>query len=740
MNKDQLHGAMDNLSKILGYTAPEGSSTTESIDEYDKAAERIKDHILTSGLSYPATDEELQALYEEFQDRFSPEKLKEISDDQLLRTLFYTTEGTNDSLCYWLEFNPKIREHFGSIAGGSSFKFGLFQKKDTGVWVTGGPRNPEELTETGALALGKQIRDMIVRGADIIRAAGELQSASDYEKLDVDLNAAIGKYAFFAWIHKYYHMIFPGLFCTWHASDLQRHMLYGFGIKPSQKYYGRSGQLAIIARKAALRAPAFANAAYDLFGDIRQFIRIGTSSDNIKYAEDWQSRSIVAIGWNGLGSLTEYEQDNSLNQSAVQAALMEHYYQEDARTASRKAGEIALFYSAGKNSVFVPMDGEQLLALCDDTGSYGFEDGSVFAHLRPVKWHRCFSKEDKLPNKGEGLRTTCVQIKDPDNLLYLYDKYYGITDAGEIQEEEKAVEQNHTPRVAPLYPLNMILYGAPGTGKTYSAVEYAVSIIENTPFVLSNTASERQARMTRYQELVDSGRIVFTTFHQNYGYEEFIQGIRPQITADRVGFRIADGVFKKIADKAMQDPANHYVIIIDEINRGNISKIFGELITLIEEDKRWGEVNQLKATLPLGDTFAVPNNLFIIGTMNTADKSISLIDVALRRRFDFIGMYPDLNVIADDTLRQAVERLNGFLRVELNGSDLLIGHSFFVNRTAGDLGEIMNKNIIPLLYEYFFDEEPKVRKALECLVGTGFIIDPEASGRISVKRNTDERV
>lgn len=264
--------------------------------------------------------------------------------------------------------------------------------------------------------------------------------------------------------------------------------------------------------------------------------------------------------------------------------------------------------------------------------------------------------------------------------------------------------------------MNRILYGAPGTGKTYSTAEYAVAICEKREVRdVQLSSEERESLMGKYEELVSAGRIMFTTFHQSYGYEDFIQGLRPDTKSETMKFRPVDGVFKKIADKAMVDEENNYVIIIDEINRGNISKIFGELITLIEDDKRWGEANQICVTLPSGQVFAVPNNLYIIGTMNSADKSISLIDTALRRRFYFIEKAPNYSVIADAKLKAVLMKLNQYIKAELRSTDLLIGHAFFIGKTESDLANIMNGQIIPLLYEYFYDDEARVKKVLDCL-------------------------
>jgi len=284
----------------------------------------------------------------------------------------------------------------------------------------------------------------------------------------------------------------------------------------------------------------------------------------------------------------------------------------------------------------------------------------------------------------------------------------------EVEQKKSCLEIEKKPNKNNNYPLNLIIYGAPGTGKTYSTVEYALAIIENRVVDLSlKSDNDRKAILAKYNACIKNGQIVFTTFHQNYGYEEFIQGLRPDKDSERLAFKTVDGVFKIIADKALRDESGkNFVIIIDEINRANISKVFGELITLIEQDKRWGEVNQTCATLPSGELFAIPNNLYVIGTMNSVDKSISLIDAALRRRFNFIEQKPEINLVHDETLKLVLKNLNLDLVNELNSTDLLIGHSYFMNRDKKDLSKILNNNIIPLLYEYFYDNKRKVANIL----------------------------
>jgi hypothetical protein len=227
-------------------------------------------------------------------------------------------------------------------------------------------------------------------------------------------------------------------------------------------------------------------------------------------------------------------------------------------------------------------------------------------------------------------------------------------------------------------------------------------------------------------------RYVFTTFHQSYSYEDFIEGIKP-IMIDgevdgNVGYRIEDGVFKQLCKKAEMDPENRYAIFIDEINRGNVSAIFGELITLIEQDKRKGAANVMSVLLPYSKKqFSVPQNIDIYGTMNTADRSVEALDTALRRRFSFEEMLPKPDLlkfkgengsgkIGEINLEELLLIINE--RVEaLVDRDHTIGHAFFMEVTSIDsLRSVFANKVIPLLQEYFYGDYAK----MEMVIGPNF--------------------
>jgi hypothetical protein len=229
-----------------------------------------------------------------------------------------------------------------------------------------------------------------------------------------------------------------------------------------------------------------------------------------------------------------------------------------------------------------------------------------------------------------------------------------------------------------------------------------------------------------YPSALELGLIRFITFHQSYSYEEFIEGIRPNLDGETgLTYSLNSGIFKDFCSKARHDLDNNYVLIIDEINRGNISKIFGELITLVEPTKRMflEEPEEPNETLlPYSKTmFGVPRNVYIIGTMNTADKSITTLDTALRRRFKFVEFVPNLSLLEERTVnRSGVElRLSAILRVlnqrieYLLDNEHKVGHSFFMKvETWDDLCLVFRDEIIPLLKEYFYADWEKISLVL----------------------------
>ena len=260
----------------------------------------------------------------------------------------------------------------------------------------------------------------------------------------------------------------------------------------------------------------------------------------------------------------------------------------------------------------------------------------------------------------------------------------------------------------------------------YQITEAGRNLIEEVVNKWQSEYSSLFGKYINYETGVGLGQIEFITFHQSYSYEEFIEGIRPNLDGENeLTYSLEKGIFKRVSDRAKLDQDNNYVIIIDEINRGNISKIFGELITLIEPSKRLFTENDehpKKVTLPYSKKrFGVPKNLYILGTMNTADKSIALLDSALRRRFSFTEMLPNSGVVKNNIsiagieVEKLFESINS--RIEfLIDKDHTIGHSYFLkikdNQTIEALASIFKNEIIPLLTEYFYGDFEKIQLVL----------------------------
>ena len=376
----------------------------------------------------------------------------------------------------------------------------------------------------------------------------------------------------------------------------------------------------------------------------------------------------------------------------------------------------------------------------DDRATFFTVKGGV----APVKLGAAKSlNRQSFSQKEIGLADFLEEFKkiEAGDLISIHEKFRPITDreaywpdeASDFEKGEAVSKKPKSPpaKAKPNMPkppfTNTIYYGPPGTGKTYKLNEL---LREHYGKPVSNASDGK----------VDepSERYAFVTFHQSYGYEEFVEGLRPVLSEEDPGggggvqYEIRDGVFKTLCVKAryaaeaakkLKKKVPRYAMVIDEINRGNISKILGELITLIEDDKREGEgkENSISVTLPYsGEPFSVPINVDIIGTMNTADRSLAPLDTALRRRFEFVPMLPDPSQLSEDcegvNLQLLLETINERIEV-LYDRDHCIGHAYFMKdgksiEKIHQLGEVFRNKIIPLLEEYFFEDWDKIRLVL----------------------------
>ncbi len=275
-------------------------------------------------------------------------------------------------------------------------------------------------------------------------------------------------------------------------------------------------------------------------------------------------------------------------------------------------------------------------------------------------------------------------------------------------------------------PLNIVLFGAPGTGKTYQTKRRAIGIID------SDAPDDWDEISDRYKALEDEGRIGFVTFHQSFSYEDFIEGIRPVLTdgertnpddGHSLAYAVEDGVFKSFCEKAANHPSDAYVFIIDELNRGNVAAIFGELITLLEEDKRLGGEDERTVLLPYSkQRWGIPSNVHIIATMNTADRSLTKLDAAFRRRFSFEEVGPDYDALHNHLGNEGIvdgvdvhwmlQAMNARIEALLD-RDHVLGHSLFWKVTSlDDIRQAFASKIIPLLQDYFFEDYDLIRAVL----------------------------
>lgn len=517
---------------------------------------------------------------------------------------------------------------------------------------------------------------------------------------------------------------------------------------------------------------------------------------------DFYKERIMALGWDNLGNLKNYHSQDEIAKELQKYDTQDSYPMNNSKANWEFANEMNIgdivYVKKGLEPILLGRGVVESDYIYDDTRN-------EYKSIRRVNWtHNAIYDVDfnEFDIKQWNQKTlTDISENKYKDFCKKIEKIFNNN-----AKEDKNMNSQ---------PLNQILYGPPGTGKTYNTIIKAMDII-NPKLVQRDkdgNVEKYDTLKNKFDELKQQGQIEFVTFHQSYSYEEFVEGIKPDLESNELKYKLEDGIFKKICNSAKiniegdfekiysqfieEIDENHefktqkgsfkirvndndgltirtgdnfeketcgtitkeqiknqtftsigrkqkleaitkylkekygltfsasntvkpHILIIDEINRGDVSKIFGELITLIEEDKRIGKEHQMTVTLPYSrEPFGVPNNLYIIGTMNTADRSIALLDTALRRRFDFEEMMPKPELLRGKDiegvdLEQLLTKINDRIKNEYD-RDHQIGHSYLMSvKDKEDLERAYKNRILPLLNEYFYNDINTVAKILNC--------------------------
>src|SRR5260221_2298533 len=686
-----------------------------------------------------------------FRSRFGPDRLKNL-DGEVLRETIHGNE--KDSLHYWIEFKndeefPTMQ--FGGLAGGSALKFGLFCRKKTGVWTTGAPGNPVEIPVEQAVEIAREHRNQLLEGCKLIENMPLNGTDADYKNLQQIMNKVAPNVSQSTWGHKYFSVLHPDIIDPIYIFSLQRFYLIKLLQKPPQDE-GRflaTSRFLTIAQELDIPLNNIMHIMDARNGFIRYYWRIGTS-DGTTPRNRWElmrEGNCVAIGWPELGDLSRVI-NNKDGRDIIKRA-MEVHYPNMPPVLGKLTRQIFMFvsgiYDVGmygpgnyNGDLVLASDGANVLGIGELIGNYIFEPSSDCPHRRPIKW---LSLEEWRQPDVEGLNTTVHNMRKDMNLI---EAERHVLNARSMMVSPTA---SSTSPITPIFTVTtnltstlprltgipariqailerkgqVILYGPPGTGKTYWAEYTAHELAARTSFstTFDQLTPEQRASLLG-DDRTSRGKVRICTFHPAYGYEDFLEGFRPEPVNGQMQFVPRAGIFKQLCQDALASPGEKFYLVIDEINRGDIPRIFGELLTVLEKDKRGKSI-----LLPLTNTpFKVPENVYLIGTMNTADRSIALLHTALCRRFGFIELMPD-----SDPLKHAAvggiplglwfESLNERIRehVGRDARNLQIGHAYFLEKEQpiidpATFARVIQDDILPLLEEYCYEDNAKLDKIL----------------------------
>ena len=669
-------------------------------------------------------EEDAMKLQAQFLVDFPPTRISEMNIDDYVIGKIDPNMGENDehNFCYQLEFGIR---GFGGIGGTPATKYGIYCDKKTQKYKYN--KDKYDSPESAFKAIRSQLEFILNNGKKVIEDKNWSNFAQTLEG-DFDIHRHVRS--------KILSVYYPQFFLQMHSNkDAMRILDSLFGIPPEEISKGlflNQAKLLELKNDHPVMKK-WSNYDYSTFiwraskdqksknsnQSIEQSIWVVRAGGDGQQERAVLENDVIAIGWNELSDLSSIKNRDELRE----------YYKkitkETDNQIAQNVGQIWSFMREIKmgDIVLLPVlsDKGRIVAVCKVTGEYQYKEiTNNVRHIRRVIWLNkgipIKEFENRARNSLGSSRTvySLTRSKAVDSIvdtlnrngITIQSKAYGSSDevnkpkltiSDVVKQTYFPVEMIEEVEELLLDKNQIIFYGPPGTSKTYFAKYFSEYFTQ-----------ERE-------------NITIIQFHQSYSYEDFIEGIKPNLseTGESNGFSRQPGLFKNLVRKCINNPDKRFVLIIDEINRGNISKIFGELIYLLEY-----RTEKIYLTYSPQEEFHIPKNLYIIGTMNSADRSIAFVDYALRRRFYFLEFYPDIHrdilikwfsdnqsQVDLSTVISLLNDLNMKISEQI-GREYQIGYSYFMKKDLDKikLNRIIKYAIIPLVEQYFFGKKQKVEE------------------------------